>query len=129
MPIYKIKYVYDTGDSFHTEENREAILEMSWNDLEVAKANLGRIKAHYEYYRMMHGYGYDNARKSNVDKQKAIAKATEQDWYTKDYDFCLILKTDAGADWQISAPWCGYFERLNEVEIVEDHSDRKISFR
>lgn len=126
--IYKIKYTYDTGDSFHTESDREGILEMSWKDLEVAKANLNRIKEHYEFYCVVHSNGY-RIRMTNAEKDKVLAAARKKDWFAKDYDFCLILKTDNGKDWQFNAPWCGYFERLNEAEIVEDHSDRKISFR
>lgn len=128
MPNYKIKYVYDTGDSFRTERDCESVLEMSWTDLEVAKANLTRIKEHYEFY-----LAADKPYLLNK-KELAAAKeaASKKDWFVNDkyeMNLCLTLFTDDGAPCQIHAPWCGYFERLNEAEIVEDHSDRKISFR
>ena len=34
--MYKIKYYYQTGDSFHTEE-REELLEFEWKDLNPVK--------------------------------------------------------------------------------------------
>lgn len=43
---------------------------------------------------------------------------------------CLILYTDEGKKFQLWAPWCGHFERLNHVEIIEERpSRRKKSFR
>ena len=41
---------------------------------------------------------------------------------------CLKLKTDNGKLMQMSAFWCGYFEKLQEVEIVLVDTDIKISF-
>ena len=41
---------------------------------------------------------------------------------------CLKLKTDNGKLMQMSAFWCGYFEKLQEVEIVLVETDMKISF-
>ncbi len=41
---------------------------------------------------------------------------------------CIILYADNGNPFQIHCPWCGYFETLNHVEIVEDKSDRIIYF-
>ena len=128
MPIYKIKYTYDTGDSFRTEHDREEVLEMSWGNLEVAKANLTRIKEHYEFY-----LAVDKPYRLNKKELAAIKEvASKKDWFVKDkheMNLRLTLFTDDGNPCQIHAPWCGYFESLNEAEIVEDHSDRKISFR
>ena len=42
---YKIKIYYSTGNSFGTY-NTETYLELTFKDLEIAKANLIRIKEH-----------------------------------------------------------------------------------
>jgi hypothetical protein len=47
--MYKIKYSYRTGDSFHSED-REEILEFDWEDIDLAKAALKRIEDHYRWY-------------------------------------------------------------------------------
>lgn len=47
---YKIKYDYNTGDSFHEDRDQISYLECIWTNLEIAKNNLRRIKEHYEYY-------------------------------------------------------------------------------
>ena len=39
--VYQIKYRYQTGDSFHTE-NLEDVLEFDWKNLDVAKECLNR---------------------------------------------------------------------------------------
>lgn len=43
--------------------------------------------------------------------------------------YMLIIYTDDNKPFQFHAPWCGYFETLNGIEIVEDQSDRKIRFK
>ena len=40
---HKIKYGYQTGNSYGSE-SEESELEMSWENLDVAKENLQRIK-------------------------------------------------------------------------------------
>jgi len=53
-----------------------------------------------------------------------------KDWFVeKSSKECLRLRVDSGDEFKIYAPWCGYFETLNEVEIVIDNSDMKVSFR
>lgn len=122
--MYKIKYVYDTGDSFRTEEDRIGIFEFSWNNLEIAKENLQRIKEHYEFYKNL-----SESSLSKKEMKKFLNEMKLKDWFTPQCDSCLILFTDDNKPCRINAPWCGYFERLNEVEIIEDNSGRKISFR
>lgn len=104
---YKIRYNYNTGDSFHTENNIIKELEFTWSDYDVAKANLNRIKEHYEWYQ---------SKKSSL---KDEIDPTGKDWYSgKRWDHVLYLYTDDGTKCQISAPWVGWFETLNEAEIV-----------
>lgn len=116
---YQIKYNYNTGDTFHTEEGVEDLLEMNWDDLEVAKANLERIKEHYEQYKR--GTIYSNKRNKDV-----YGENRQKDWFVASYPlYCINLYTDDGKPWQIYAPWCGYFESLNYVEIVVNDNDMK----
>lgn len=41
---YKIKYNYDSGDSFNQYPDNEGFVEIEWENLENAKANLTRIQ-------------------------------------------------------------------------------------
>lgn len=123
MNKYRIKYVYDTGDSYHTEYNRVGYLEITWCDLDTAKDNLRKIKEHYQYY-------LDIEKASSFKEIKTIKKiASQRDWFVKKYEACFCLTTDKGSVVQIYAPWCGYFEKLNEVEIEVNNADMKVSFR
>lgn len=126
MNKYKIKYNYETSDSVTPAHDYIGYLEATWTNLDVAKENLQRIKEHYEYYRQINDYYPRMSLKEIESFKKECAK---KDWFVKRWESCLKLKADNGIDFQISAPWCGYFERLNEAEIEADKSDMKISFR
>ncbi len=129
MP-YKIKISYATGDSNGSEDTFDH-LELAWEDLEVAKANLKRIQEHYKCYRL---YEYYNSyRKSYLESEEInlFESRKEKDWFAKELDdfnqrFSIVLKTDEGKDWQFGAFWCGYFERLNSIEI--EMPELKITF-
>lgn len=125
---YRIKYSYNTGDSFKTERDIVRYLEGEWENLDIAKKNLQRIKEHYEYY-CYDERNYD----SKSERRKKENQFAKKDWYVKGYQGqvsgSLKLEVDSGTFFQISAPWCGYFESLNEVEIEADVSDMKVSFR
>ena len=46
---HRILINYDTGSSFHHDEDQEYLIEeLSWENIDVAKAILIRIKEHYE---------------------------------------------------------------------------------
>jgi hypothetical protein len=123
---YKIKYNYDTGDTFHTDEGCEDFLELTWDILDVAKQNLVRIREHYEQYRKLNSLSYSGKGKTYKD---ITGENQSKDWFVKDgYEHCLKLYGDNGEVFQICAPWCGYFERLNWCEIEVDNSDMKINF-
>lgn len=117
---YKIKYNYNTGDSFHNEEGLESYLELEWEKIEVAEANLLRIKEHYEQYTALNRLNYDRSKTVNdiIGYNKA-----NKDWFVHSdkmtFEHQIILYTDDGKPWQIWAPWCGYFESLNFVEVEE----------
>jgi hypothetical protein len=126
MTNYKIKYVYDTGDSFHTEEGVEGILEFTWTSIDIAKENLQRIKEHYEHYKGQHSMFDRLSKKAQKEK---LAQIKEKDWFDAKYESCIKLKADNGNLCSIYPPWIGYFESLVSVEIIEDNSDRKIVFK
>ncbi len=126
MIKYKIKYNYETSDSFTPAYDCIGYLEVTWANLDIVKENLQRIKEHYQYYTKINSYSSS----MSIKEIKAFKKEhSKKDWFVKEWEGSLKLKTDNGVDFQISAPWCGHFERLNEVEIEADKSDMKISFR
>lgn len=110
--MYDIKIQYTTGDSYSTEECQKYI-GITWRDLEYAKKSLGRIKEHYLWY----DYQYSYFRTGEQPKKP--------DWHNNRYDNSIKLLTDNGVEVEINAFWCGYFETLNSVEIVEKDSSLK----
>lgn len=75
MVKYKIKYIYDSGDSFKNIYDIEAVLELEWKDLDIASKNLQRIKTHYEQYKKL------NSRTSRGDIQKILQINKNEDWF------------------------------------------------
>lgn len=152
--MYKIKISYSTGNSFNSYTT-EDYLDLTWNDLNIAKKNLINIKEHYDMYQLIEGYSTRSNKKkylsenSNKDwfvnrnklfcisqnraideRQKSLYN--DDDWeYRIDEDFatnCLKLITDDGNFMQMSVFWCGYFEQLHEAEIVISDDYMKITF-
>jgi len=155
---YKIKIEYCTGNSFGSEDE-SGYLDLSWKNIDIAKENLKRIKEHYEQYRECSSYSHNSRCRtnkeihlSNKDKDwfvyvpqlvsKLNGNAIEEkhkkivgdgNWeYVPDSHFaehCLKLKADNGNEMQISAFWCGYFEKLYSAEIVVGEDEElKINF-
>lgn len=128
---YKIKYTFETGDSFgsHIEKSE---LENEWENLEIAKQNLKSIEQHYTWYKLKkEGERFRRTyRNSHDEYEKTILNfAKDKVWFISEKDYyCLKLQLDNGEDWQMWAPWCGHFETLIEVEIVIDNLDMKIQF-
>lgn len=176
MGKYRIKYNYDTGDSFTHDYGLEDYIELEFDEIEVAEKNLQRIQEHYELYQNVNERWNQNRKKTS---QELISECQNQDWFVKktipviyykeneylkkgespegfkysaisegDIDkqqklgreigevfdeyyacHCIILMSDAGKPFQIHCTWCGYFERLNFVEIEETVPNRrKIKF-
>jgi len=134
MSKYKIQYSYNTGDSFTNEDNLEDEIELTWDNLEVAKANLQRINEHYQYYQKLD--------KSLSDKElnKILEELSHKDWAvveinvpSKEIDigtikYQLILYTDEGKPYRFPPAWCGYFESLNYAEIITKDVTTRIEF-
>lgn len=138
MTKYKIQYNYDTGDSFKTEQGLTGILNFTWENLDIAKENLQRIKEHYNFYQVNNNTNwpefiadkkrYETKDESNIRIENIKNNARTKDWYDGKYDFYLKLKMDDGIFYTTHPEWCGYFETLNYVEIISDSLDMKIEF-
>lgn len=127
MKEYKIKIKYITGNSFnsHTEEG---FVELTWDDMNIAKENLLRIQAHYEHFNKLNSSHYWNLKKEDI-----VNEAKKHPWFmASDWDklgqYGFNLKTDEGKEFKFCPFWLGYFERLIDAEIVVDSDETKISF-
>jgi len=118
--MYKIKYVYDTGDSF-SNWTEEGVLEFEWANLDMAKECLQRIKEHYRWYKSFEDHRMYREKKPWWHNVKGNLPSDDH--------YLLNVRMDNEKDVQFSAPWCGYFENLKSVEIFEDgNTDMKIEF-
>ena len=131
---HKIKIWYSTGNSFGSEDT-STVLEMEWNNMDVAKANLRRIKEHYICYTVDNDYSGKKGwyfKELSPENKLMYDTKEQQDWYHKSkynsYYHSLVLKTDDGKDWQISPSWIGYFESLKEGKIIFDDADTHFEF-
>lgn len=128
---YKIKIDYITGNSFGSGDT-SSIIELEWNDLNVAKANLKRIQDHWDYYTAKEGRCWWS-REKEAKELTIKVEAEKPDWLVVDYPethesmlHCLIrLYTDNGKVFQTWPPYVGYFESLTSAEIVSEDSDMK----
>ena len=107
-----IKAEYVTGDSFGHEDATE-ILDYDWTDEEVALENVKAILEHYKTYS-------DNEFGGDVDPS-----FVDKWWYVKPeskYDGIIngrVRLINGNGDYFIYVcPWCGYFERLDSVEVT-----------
>lgn len=125
--LYKIKIDYTTGDSYNTEDTSD-VLELTWNNLDVAKDALRRIKEHYKMNRTI------DRSYSRKEIEAVIKDNLTKDWFVleklvKDVidehkaKYCIKLKNDAGNVVQFRCFWCGHFESLHSASIVSDDSD------
>lgn len=113
---YSIRISYQTGNSFGSEDEEET-LPHTWENREIARENLARIKTHYEYYELI------NKSHISYDKFKEEVLALAAQYKTNDWlldEYYLNLKTDEGKDYRIQAFWCGYFETLYGASIVDN---------
>lgn len=108
---YRIKISYQTGDSFSTED-REDYIEGEWNDLKILEENLDRIEQHYLWYK------WEND--SYLKRYHPNEKKEKPSFVSDEFDFCFNLKLDDGTEYQYSAFWCGYFERLYNASIIRE---------
>src|SRR5688572_1886695 len=98
--MYKIQYNYNTGDSSHKERNLVSTLELTWENKDVARDNLRRIKEHYINYQKFNNSGPfyswgEHRKKLRIEAEKAYK---DSDWSVIEkgriVDPCIILKSD-----------------------------------
>ena len=151
--MYKIRYNYDTGDSFTTHHGLEEFLELTWEKREVAEANLKRLQEHYVQYqgvttssyrrestqsilfKNMNKDWFVNEPKAWVNMYKnlnRIDNSKVDEWKAKGCDVvylpdetmatnCVVIYTDDDKPFQMWAPYCGYFNHLNSLEVVQEN--------
>lgn len=131
---YMIKIDYTTGDSFRSSDETEIFGPFT---LEEAKDNVRIIEKHYEFYLNIKQDGRFNMDAKEI--KEIIKTAEKEDWsviekYPDSYrygkqvvkntvSFYSIMLTDNGNNIKKDVSWTGYFERLNEVSVVEDRSE------
>lgn len=71
----------------------------------------------------LNGCAIDEKEKNKIGEENC--EYIPNDYFAQE---CIILKTDDGKNYQLSAFWCGYFEHLYSAEIEMDNSDMKILF-
>lgn len=125
MP-YTIEYTYVTGDSYNSYE-KIGVLEVEWETVELAKANLQRIKEHYKWYK----FCCENMRDLSLGRIDVtdedfvpipfwhFAKSMSYKEIAKKIAYYSInLKLDNGNEFQFNCPWTGYFERLIGAKVI-----------
>lgn len=123
--MYKIRYNYNTGDSYTTESGLVRDLEYEWTDLMVCQENILAIKEHYEFYKKIH-YTAESHKKINELRKERRNKWWAVTDHTNHWreDCCIKLKSGFGDKmYELSCPWCGYFESLNSIEMIRKSYD------
>jgi hypothetical protein len=114
MKKYKIEISYSTGDSFGIHDEIRS-LELTFDNIEIAKENLKRIKEHYELFSF---YEKGHVYKNKHTKKEAIEVASKQPWFVKSHwKYSISLKINEGKEQRINTFWCGYFDHLNGASI------------
>ena len=73
--MYRIKYNYDTGDSFSNEYGLEDYIETEFESVELAHRNARNIQEHYQMYREL------NSWKSKGSHQEICQKYSDREWF------------------------------------------------
>jgi hypothetical protein len=107
---YRIKYNYDTGDSFSNSPDNSDFLEMVWENIEVAKQNLQRIKDHYSQYRDCNSYSYSK------NKAEIFESNKDKDWFVKNPKIFAFEKDTPSYYWSVYKENVKYCEE-NGLEI------------
>lgn len=140
---YAINIRYCTGNSFGSEDTEQHV-ELEWDNLEIAKDNLQRIRAHYKMYteiqngrreteNILEDYKHEpwfvsklvciDKHGHTVPDDHSTTVSTRLDIMQAEYYIRLVA--DNGNTMMMSCFWCGYFEQLYGAEIVGQDSDLK----
>ena len=124
---YQIKISYSDGDSESTWDSEEYV-NLEWENLDVAKENLKRIKQHYKEYEFLNGW--HSWETTNKEFNRRVENLKKFPWHSPpDWHSAIILKTDSGENFTANVFWCGYFERLKSAEIVDEFGGDDYKFR
>jgi hypothetical protein len=114
--MFKIKVIYNTGDTFNTSRGQVGFLNYEFNTLDLAKAALKRMQEHYRW-RLSTQTAYSD----DLPAPEWFVLDPAQ-WSEPDYSFNVI-----GNDEQVvylgSTMYMGYFESLEEASIVDTALD------
>lgn len=121
---YKIKFIYDTGDSFSTQDGVVGYIDYEFSSLGLAKQALARMKEHY-LWRLSEESAWreDSKPVPNWYKPKSKRKSMTSDWYFN------TMGNDEEEVWLYGGTYLGYFETLVSAEIITLSSeDDDVSF-
>jgi len=113
MNKYKIKYNYNSGDSFNSYSGLQDFLEIYWENLENAKSNLKRIKEHYEQYKKLKSWHYNEG-----DFEKIINENKDKDWFVGKKTYKILDKKNKKF-YYLSEVYDDLKENLDRYEINE----------
>lgn len=126
---YCIEIYYNTGNSFGSHEDRD-IIPLSWENIDIAKENLNRIKEHNEFVNELNDstYKIDNTR----SRSEIIDSISNRDWavLTNEYEseIYIMLMKDSGEFTKVHCFWVGYFESIISAKIIINDKDIEINF-
>jgi hypothetical protein len=112
---YKIVYDYSTGDSAGSETRCNQELDYKWTSLIAAEESLKRLADHYKFV-----CSYSDYRHFTTTRDVLVEEAKTQPWFTQldFWKYSVMLLDDNGKPFQLSVPWCGYFESLLRIEVA-----------
>ena len=93
MSKYKIKYNYNAGSSLTYEEGLEELLELQFDNIEVAKQNLKRIESHYLMNKELNNYPKNN-------DEKILKKYQNEDWFVLNEKPCIYYTENGKETYQ-----------------------------
>ncbi len=110
---YKIEIQYHTGDSFHSYD-AEQFLPGDWENHDIIRENIKRIREHYEWFERNHGRTYHFENKTKI---------SEPEWHKGKLEYTITLKLDNGIEYDQSVFWCGYFESLLGAKAIAQEEE------
>lgn len=122
--MFRLIVNYDTGDSFTQQMGMIETVGV-WKSEELAIQNAARIAEHYKIYHAAN----DQWGRDAISESEALKLIKTKEWCPvikgedrEREDYLLMhslnLQLDNGS-WQrfSTSTWCGYFERLNHVDV------------
>ncbi len=116
MKRYTIDIEYVTGNSFGSQDAEDS-LGISWDNLDMAKDALRRIRAFDE-----HATEWDRKRGASYEERQESFR--QLPGYSEEFpEVCIMFVLDDGTEHRHSRFWEGYFETLKGTIIVDSKGD------